>query len=184
MRTARPGPRPRRVLGALGGVVRGVALGLALALTGCANVQSSPQAVAEPAPPPAAQPSARPPGAVPESWRAQRQTYGGLCAQGPCGSTLVVRSDGTWRLRTEGRTAEGVLDDAELDRLGEAVASTGLASPADPATACAADSDGTSVSYAWAADGQAHKVDSCEVVVRTEDPLVRALEELAARLGG
>lgn len=93
-----------------------------------------------------------------------------------------MAGDGAWRLHTEDGTSEGRLADAELEKVLEAVESTGLGSPAEVATACAADSDGTSVSYSWTTHGQQHEVDSCETVIATSDPLVQVLDQLAARL--
>ncbi|MEE6296640.1 hypothetical protein [Georgenia wangjunii] len=115
---------------------------------------------------------------------ARRSTRGGMCPGGPCRSELVVTGDGTWSYQVEDGTSEGHLSDAELSRLREAVEDTGLGSEAEPATGCAADSDGTSVSYGWTVDGQEHEVDSCEVLISAHDPLVQALDQLAARLEG
>ncbi|WP_134774110.1 hypothetical protein [Ornithinimicrobium flavum] len=105
-----------------------------------------------------------------------------MCADGPCRAELVVGGDGGWRLDTQDGASEGRLTDAELDQVLDAVETTGLASASEVATVCAADSDGTSFSYSWTADGEQHEVDSCETVIPTSDPLVQVLDQLAARL--
>ncbi|MEE6273329.1 hypothetical protein V2J56_08205 [Georgenia sp. MJ206] len=115
---------------------------------------------------------------------ARRSTRGGMCPEGPCRSELVVNVDGSWSYQTEDGASEGHLSDAELSRLREAVGDTGLGSGTEPATQCAADSDGTSVSYGWTIDGQEYEVDSCEVLISADDPLVQALDQLAASLEG
>lgn len=114
---------------------------------------------------------------------AERRTWGGLCAQGPCRSDLVVRTDGSWVLETEVRTSEGVLPAADLSGLEEAVIRTGLAEDVRASTGCAADSDGTSVEYVWLADGQQPRsASSCEQAIAADDPLVEQLDRIAAEV--
>lgn len=115
---------------------------------------------------------------------AWRSTRGGMCPEGPCRSALVVHDDGTWNYEAEDGESAGRLEESELSELRAAVEDTGLTPDGEPATACAADSDGTSVTYGWSIDGQEHEVDSCDVLIDVDDPLVRAIDELAARVEG
>lgn len=111
---------------------------------------------------------------------AERHTWGGLCATGPCASDLVIQADGSWTYsssETDGRT--GTLSATELDALRTALADTTVGTPAAAADDCAADWDGTSVRYAWALDDDSGTASSCATVIDTTDPLVRYLEELA-----
>ncbi len=115
---------------------------------------------------------------------AERHTWGGLCASGPCASDLVVEEDGDWTYSSsESDDASGTLSDAELEALRDAVASTGIGTESATATGCAADSDGTSVRYAWTSDDGSGAASSCETVIDEADSLVRYLEELAASVG-
>ena len=113
-----------------------------------------------------------------------RTTWGGLCPEGPCRSELVVDGDGAWRYEAEDGREQGRLSGAELDRLRRAVLATGLSEDGPASTHCAADSDGRSVAYSWTVGGESLRVDSCEVAVDADDPLVVELEELAARVTG
>ncbi|AXH97376.1 hypothetical protein [Ornithinimicrobium avium] len=114
----------------------------------------------------------------------ERSTWGGMCAEGPCRSELVVEGDGRWRYEEHDGEDEGQLTVDELDRLLEAVTRTRLSQTRSPSTRCAADSDGTSVAYSWTIEDEKHRVDSCEVSIDTEDPLVQELESLAHRITG
>lgn len=113
-----------------------------------------------------------------------RTTWGGLCPEGPCRSELVVDGDGAWRYEAEDGREQGRLSGAELDRLRRAVLATGLSEDGPASTHCAADSDGRSVAYSWTVGDESRRVDSCEVAVDADDPLVVELEELAARVTG
>ncbi|USQ75186.1 hypothetical protein [Ornithinimicrobium cryptoxanthini] len=112
----------------------------------------------------------------------ERTTRGGLCAEGPCRSELVVEHDGVWHYRANDGESKGRLTEGELSQVREALMSTRLGQATAPSTHCAEDSDGTSIGYAWTVDGHRQDVDSCEVQIKTDDPLVRALDELAERL--
>lgn len=113
---------------------------------------------------------------------AARHTWGGMCAEGPCASALEVTEDGRWTWEDGWQEHRGQLSPQQLSRLRRAVADTGLLAATDDAPACAADADGTAVRYGWAtADGWA-SVSSCDVLIEGRDPLVRALEGLAAEL--
>lgn len=136
------------------------------------------------------------PAAPPDTPRlvlAEWQTWGGLCPEGPCRSTLTVRDDGSWSWTDETTDTQGLVSPREVDRLREAIVdsafSPGTASAvgqdqaASSAVRCDAHADGRSVRYGWAAPGEGWQiVDSCEQAVDPDDPLVAHLEDLANRL--
>jgi hypothetical protein len=149
-----------------------LALALALPLAGCS---------------PGAPDPAGPPGTAPGAAAgplAERHTWGGLCPEGPCTTTLEVSGDGRWTWDDGVGREGGRLGDAQLSRLRRAVAATGLGAPTGAAPGCAADSDGTSVRYGWAATDGWGTASSCEVLVDPADPLVRALDGLADEVDG
>ena len=163
---ARRARRPARAPGALAAVLL-VVLGAA----GCAAEDDG-------AAPPAAPPSAA---AAAAGVLAERHARGGVCAEGPCRSDLVVRADGSWTLATEAGTTAGRLPAAGLAGLETAVAGTGLADDVQPAAGCDADADGTSVEYVWQdAGGDERTASTCEQLVPDDDPLVRQLDAVAA----
>lgn len=131
-------------------------------------------------------PSPADPSVSPARPLAQRHTWGGLCPEGPCVSTLTVDADGSWSWSDEATATHGTLGPRELDRLREAVASSGLRASAGPPAQdvrCDADADGRSVSYGWASPDEGWQVvDSCRQVLDARDPLVTRLEQLAGRL--
>jgi hypothetical protein len=119
----------------------------------------------------------------PTTVHAERHTWGGLCAAGPCASDLVVQDDGTWTYSSsEVDETSGSLSATDLDALHAAVAATTLGDESTPAADCAADYDGTSVRYAWTLDDRSGAASTCETVVSATDPLVRYLDELADSL--
>ena len=110
---------------------------------------------------------------------AERHTWGGMCAPGPCASDLVVEDDGTWTYATEEYDTHGTLSWLELNALHAAVAHTAVGGPSAAADDCEADWDGESERFAWTRDGDSGAASSCEVVIDWADPLVRYLEDLA-----
>lgn len=138
-------------------------------------------------PPPGPQPDAAGPRPL-----AQRHTWGGLCPEGPCRSTLTIGEDGAWTWSDEAADSRGVVSPREVDLLREAIVSSTLAQDStaaphatlpEPAARCEADADGRSVRYGWAEPGLGWQlVDSCERALDPRDPLVAHLEELARRL--
>lgn len=114
---------------------------------------------------------------------AERHTWGGMCAEGDCFSTLLVEADGTWTYEDERGSTRGELRPRQLDRVHDAVAATGLGSAPPYDGLCEADRDGTSVRYAWAGPDGWRTASSCEVRVDPGDPLPRVLDTLAESLG-
>lgn len=106
---------------------------------------------------------------------AERHTWGGLCAEGACFSTLLVEADGTWTYEDERGSTRGELRPRQLDRVHAAVGATYLGSAPPHEGLCEADRDGTSVRYGWAGPDGWRTASSCEVQVDPRDPLVRAL---------
>lgn len=140
-------------------------------------------------------PATTPPSETAVQPLAERHTWGGLCPEGPCHSTLTVSADGGWTWSDEATETQGLVSPREVDRLREAILSsalppTGVAGtatarerPGSETVACEADADGRSVRYGWESHGQGWlTVDSCEQPLDPRDPLVVHLEELAQRL--
>ncbi|WP_141401411.1 hypothetical protein [Ornithinimicrobium cerasi] len=128
-------------------------------------------------------PSGPAPGEVAEPL-ATRHTWGGMCPQGPCASTLEVAVDGRWTWEDGSGREQGRLGRAQLARLHRAVATTDLGGETEEAPRCDADADGTSEHYGWATADLWLSASSCEERIDQRDPLVRALADLADRLGG
>ncbi|MFB9731727.1 hypothetical protein [Ornithinimicrobium kibberense] len=108
----------------------------------------------------------------------ERRTWGGMCAEGPCGSLLVVTGD-QWEFTDQTGEWSGVLSRRRVAALESATATTRLAELTEPARRCEADVDGTSVRYAWVQDGRRTEVSSCDVRIPASDPLVVVLDRLA-----
>jgi len=118
----------------------------------------------------------------PEQVRVERVTWGGMCAEGPCESSLVVTSDGRWTYSDQTGESEGQLTVAQHDDLTAAVGETRLSGVA-ASTGCEADSDGTSVRYVWSADGRQGSASSCGTGLGVNDTLVVEMESLVDELG-
>ena len=111
----------------------------------------------------------------------ERRTWGGMCPGGPCQATLLVVGDGRWSLVTQAVRTSGILRQDEVAALARAVIVTRL----DQTTGtpdCAADHDGTSVSYTWTVAGRRLSTSSCDHPIPRSDPFVIEVERLAARL--
>lgn len=111
----------------------------------------------------------------------ERRTWGGMCPGGPCQATLLVVGDGRWSLVTQAARTTGTLPQDQVAALARAVTLTTL----DQTTGtpdCAADHDGTSVSYTWTVAGRRLSTSSCDHPIPRSDPFVIEVERLAARL--
>lgn len=128
---------------------------------------------------------------VPADFKVQRRTWGGMCAGGPCGSTLTVTADGTWVYVSEGKRTTGTLSRQQVVNLFYAVrvtqtwathprASHGLAAAKQ---ACAADHDGTSAAYAWTLGGVSTSVSSCDGHPIPFDDAAVEMERIAEAIG-
>lgn len=113
---------------------------------------------------------------------AQRHTWGGMCAEGACFTTLTVTADGTWTYEDEAGSGRGRLEPRQLERVLSAVGSTRLGAATAGDVGCQADLDGTSVRLGWASPDGWTAVSSCEVSIDSGDPLVEELGNLEARL--
>ena len=111
----------------------------------------------------------------------RRKTWGGMCATGPCGSSLVIFGTGSWVLLAGGAQTQGTLPQADLVALSQAVRATRLDS-ATGAADCAADHDGTSVAYTWTSGGVTRSASSCHHPIDRADPLAVELERLATTI--
>ncbi|MBR7743916.1 hypothetical protein KC207_11500 [Phycicoccus sp. BSK3Z-2] len=112
----------------------------------------------------------------------ERREWGGMCAEGPCESTLGVGADGAWTFTSQRGSTTGRLTDGALLAMRRAVGSTSAAGTGDPDGNCEADADGTSVEYTWRlfeAPSETSTATSCGDGLDPEDPLVTALDDLA-----
>lgn len=157
----------------------------ALLLTGCGNVVvpqaksariTTGVAIVEAYPTPAA--SHTPTERAPDDFKVQRRTWGGMCAGGPCGSTLMVFASGQWVLSSEGKITTGTLPREQVVALTVAVRTTQL-HRATGNTDCAAAHDGMSVAYTWTVAGTSGTASSCEHPINPNDPLTIEVERVA-----
>lgn len=117
-----------------------------------------------------------------EPVQVERVTWGGMCAEGSCESSLVVTSDGRWTYSDQIGESDGRLTAAQHDDLTTAVGETGLSGVA-ASTGCEADSDGTSVRYVWSFGDHTGSASTCGPGVDEDDPLVVEVESLVDELG-
>ncbi|WP_323098576.1 hypothetical protein [Intrasporangium sp. YIM S08009] len=115
---------------------------------------------------------------VPDDFRVERRTWGGMCAGGPCGSTFVATADGHWVLSSNGRTTTGTLSRQQVIALTMAVRVTQL-QRATGVPDCAANRDGTSVAYAWTYAGTSGSASSCKHPINLNDSLPIEVERVA-----
>jgi hypothetical protein len=115
---------------------------------------------------------------IPDDFRVQRREWGGLCAHGPCGSTLTVTASGRWVLDSEGTITTGTLSRQQVIALTMAVRVTQL-HRATGAPTCAADYDGVSVAYEWTFGGISGSASSCEHPINGNDSLPIEVERVA-----
>jgi hypothetical protein len=109
---------------------------------------------------------------------ASRSYVGGLCADGPCSSSFVVRGDGTWvATDTDVIVDRGSVPTAILNDLATATATTALLSAPEFTGTCPTAFDGVEVTYAWTSpEGVTHELSACDRAVPPDDPLVVALD--------
>ena len=115
---------------------------------------------------------------VPDDFRVERRTWGGMCAGGPCESTFLVTADGHWVLRSEGRTTTGTLSRDRVVALTTAVRVTQL-QRATGVPDCAANHDGTSVAYEWTIGGTSGSASSCKHPINPNDSLPVEVDRVA-----
>jgi len=115
---------------------------------------------------------------VPDNFRVERRTWGGMCAGGPCGTTFMATADGHWVFTSDGRTTTGTLSRTQVVALTNAVRVTQL-QRATGVPDCAADHDGTSVAYAWTYAGVSGSASSCKHPINPNDSLPIEVERAA-----
>ena len=118
----------------------------------------------------------------PEAVQVERVTWGGMCAEGPCESSLVVTAEGRWTYSDQSGESDGQFTDDQQADLSAAVGETGLSGVA-ASTGCEADSDGTSVRYVWSAGDRTGSASTCGQGLDEDDPLVVGVESLVEDLG-
>jgi hypothetical protein len=107
------------------------------------------------------------------------ETRGGLCPDGPCGSTVVVERNGRIRLAAKPPNDLGTADAARLAAVEAAIAATDFDElRSHPFTGtCPTAYDGQEVVLSFATPGGIEVVASCEVAIDPHDPLFRAVAD-------
>jgi hypothetical protein len=105
------------------------------------------------------------------------ETRGGLCPEGPCGTTLVVERDGRARVAARPPNDLGSVPPLRLAALDLAIRAADFAElRRHPFTGtCPTAYDGPEVVYTFGAPGGAERVASCEVAIDPAAPLFRAV---------
>jgi hypothetical protein len=166
--------QPRRH--AHGLVLAGCLAAVAVLAGACAQAASTPVAVSSPvvvaSPAPIASPTPEPAGTL-----LTVGTRGGLCADGPCGSTIVVERDGRIREAAKPPNEIGLVSAAALAALEDAIAKTDFAElKSHPFTGtCPVAFDGQEIVYEFAAPDGVERIASCEVEIDAASPLFRAV---------
>lgn len=101
------------------------------------------------------------------------ETRGGLCADGPCGTTIFVERDGTVHQAAKPPNELGVVPVAALAALDEAVRTTDFAElRSHPFTGlCPTAVDGQEIVFEFGAPGGIERIATCEVEVDFSAPL-------------
>ena len=105
------------------------------------------------------------------------ETRGGLCADGPCGTTVVVGRDGRVRSAAKPPSDLGTVSTEALAALDAAIARTDFAGlRSHPFTGtCPTAYDGPEVVFTFETPGGTERVATCEVDVDFDSPLFRAV---------
>lgn len=95
------------------------------------------------------------------------ETRGGLCADGPCGTTVFVERDGTVHQAAKPPNELGVVPDAALAALDEAIRTSDFAElRSHPFTGtCPTAVDGQEIVFEFGAPGGIERIATCEVEV-------------------
>jgi hypothetical protein len=102
---------------------------------------------------------------------------GGLCADGPCGTTIVVERDGRVRQAAKPPNDLGIVPPAALAALDAAVRTTDFAElRSHPFTGeCPTAFDGPEIVFEFGAPGGVQRIATCEVDVDFGSPLFLAV---------
>jgi len=105
------------------------------------------------------------------------ETRGGLCADGPCGTTIAIERDGRVRQAAKPPNALGVVAPAALEALDAAIRTTDfIALRSHPFTGeCPTAFDGPEIVFEFGAPGGVQRVSTCEVDVDLGSPLFLAV---------
>ena len=104
------------------------------------------------------------------------ETRGGLCADGPCGRTVIVDRDGLVHEAAKPPNELGFVDAAELAALDSAIQATDFtALRSHPFTGtCPVAFDGQEIVFEFAAPQGTERIASCEVEIDYGSPLFQA----------
>ena len=105
------------------------------------------------------------------------ETRGGLCVDGPCGSTVFIERDGKVHLAAKPPNELGIVPAAQLVALDAAIRSTDWAAlKSHPFTGqCPTAYDGQESIFEFGAPGGPQRIASCEVQVDVGSPLFVAV---------
>ena len=105
------------------------------------------------------------------------ETRGGLCVDGPCGTTIVIERDGRIREAAKPPNDLGTVPPAGLAALGAAIRTTDLAAlRSHPFTGeCPTAFDGQEIVFEFGAPGGLQRIATCEVDVDFGLPLFVAV---------
>ena len=105
------------------------------------------------------------------------ETRGGLCADGPCGTTIVIERDGRVHQAAKPPNELGIVPPAALAALDAAIRTTDFtALRSHPFTGeCPTAFDGQEIVFEFEAPGGAQRIATCEVDVDFGSPLFLAV---------
>ncbi len=110
------------------------------------------------------------------------ETRGGLCADGPCGTTIIVERDGQVHLAAKPPNDLGVVPPAALAALDAAIRSADFAELARHpfSGTCPTAFDGQEIVFEFGAPGGIRRIATCEVDVDLASPLFVAVAAAVA----
>ena len=105
------------------------------------------------------------------------ETRGGLCADGPCGTTIIIERDGRVRQAAKPPNELGIVPPAALAALDDAIRTADFAAlRSRPFTGeCPTAFDGQEIVFDFRAPGGVERIATCEVDVDFGSPLFRAV---------
>jgi hypothetical protein len=112
------------------------------------------------------------------------ETSGGMCIDGPCGSTVTISSDGKVTQSAPKAADLGTVSEPTLDAMLTEIEQADFdAIKAQPFTdTCPIAYDGQKYVYTFTIGSEVEKIDSCEVVVDPANPLFVAVNAAIAEV--
>jgi hypothetical protein len=112
------------------------------------------------------------------------ETSGGMCIDGPCGSTVTITADGKVTQTAPKPSDLGTVSESTIDALVTEIEQADFeAIKSQPFTdTCPIAYDGQKVVYTFNVGSRTETIDSCEVVVDPENPLFVAVNAAMAEV--